>query len=246
MAAEGLNLRLFRDGNSGITLTTLRDFYRLGQRQLAILRGAISAVQDVPPDRDDFHLLQNALQMDDGEELVERMWPLLNCKIAWRNDVRIQRGRINVLDFSLFDLEVQEPLLELVLAHSWAQLQRDKGRAGDTVFSMDEIQNLSINQKRSPIHRMLREGRKFRASFLLATQTLEIFHPETVAMLNQAATHLYFRPPVNDVGRTAREIDSDRADVWRRKLASLKVGQCVAVGNLAVNGCEISRPLVLN
>nr|WP_300809085.1 hypothetical protein [uncultured Acetatifactor sp.] len=246
VAADGLNMSLFHDGNAGVSLNVLGAYYGLGQRQMAILRGAVSAVENSPPDGDDFYHLQNVLQMSGGEELAERMCPLLNCKIERRNNAGIQTGMINVIDVSLFDLEVQEPLAELFLAQCWSRLQRNKGSAGDILFSLDEIQNLSVNRKNSTLHRMLREGRKFHASFLLATQTLGIFRPEAVAMLNQAATRLYFSPPVNEVGRIAREIDSDRTDVWRRKLASLKVGQCIAVGDFVVNGFEISRPLLLN
>ncbi len=246
VASDRINLHLFRDGNAGASIAALGSYYRMGQRQLAVLRDAVSAVEDAAPGGDDLALLHCSLGMDGGQTLQEKMEPLLCCGLVQQNVSRIRRGKINIIDFSALDSDVREPLTELFLAYSWNQLQKERRNMGEVIMALDEIQNLSINRKGSSLYRMLREGRKFDVSLLVATQTLSGFSSEAIAILNQAATRLYFCPPANEAERNAREIDSDRADVWRRKLAGLKVGQCIAVGDFVVNGFEISRPLLLN
>ena len=82
-------------------------------------------------------------------------------------------------------------------------------------------------------------------NLLLGTQTLDVFPPETVSLLNQSATQLYFRPSANEITKIARRIDSERPSYWSAKLRSLRVGECIAVGAKEVCGHEISRPLVL-
>lgn len=244
-ASDGINLNLFRDGNSEISIVTLGDYYGMGLRQMAVLREAVSAINNFPPGGDDLAILNFVLQKCGGQVLQEKMQALLNCGIVRQDKSRIQQGKINIIDLSLLDSDVQGPLSELILAHCWRYLQKKKGDMGNVVISLDEIQNLTFNRKNSPLRRMLREGRKFRMSFLLATQTLSTFSPDTVSVLHQAATQLYFRPPANEIEKIAHAIEADKEVVWRRKLARLKVGQCIAKGELSVNGVIIEHPLIL-
>lgn len=244
-ARGGINLSPFRNGNDEVSIIALSHYYGMGSQQTAILREAVSLVKGHSPGGDDLAILNLALQRCGGHMLQEKMQVLLNCGIIRQNDSRIQRGRINIIDLSWLDSNVQEPLSELILAQCWRYLQKCKGNSGNVVISLDEIQNLTFNRKHSPLHRMLREGRKFKMSFLLATQTLSGFSNDAISVLDQASTHLYFRPPTNEIKKIAHAIDVDKQAAWCRKLANLKVGQCVATGEFSVNGVAVSHPLIL-
>jgi DNA phosphorothioation-dependent restriction protein DptH len=97
---------------------------------------------------------------------------------------------------------------------------------------LDEIQNLD-HRSDSPIDKMLREGRKFGLSLMLATQTTSQFDQEQRDRLFQAGHKLFFKPANTEIPRFADLLSVatgvSKSD-WGERLAKLQKGQCWSLG----------------
>lgn len=222
----------------------------MGVRQVSALRRAvIEAMELRKMVNTDAGALALALagQDDNATETVsEKLWTILHCNALKPTEKAIEDGKINIIDFSGTDPITQVCLAEIYLTNFWQKVRNsdDDIKQKKFIIVLDEFQNLSL-KKDSILPVLLREGRKFGISLLLATQSLEIFPPEVLAMLDQTATKLYFRQTQREARRIAKDIDAAKIKEWSKMLTGLRVGEALAVGNLCVNGVEIERPLLL-
>lgn len=90
-----------------------------------------------------------------------------------------------ILDLSEVDALTQVSLAELTLSSIWrnAQYGSLKLFTENLIIVLDEFQNLSL-KKDSVLRNMLREGRKFSISLVLATQTLGTSSKAILSLLN--------------------------------------------------------------
>lgn len=97
---------------------------------------------------------------------------------------------------------------------------------------LDEVQNLD-HREESPLSQLLREGRKFGFSLILATQIMSNLSRDERDRLFNAAHKLFFRPADTEI-RTYAEIAAvltgDKAADWMNKFASLAKGECYSLG----------------
>ncbi|RYD70387.1 MAG: ATP-binding protein [Verrucomicrobiaceae bacterium] len=97
---------------------------------------------------------------------------------------------------------------------------------------LDEVQNLD-HRDESPLAQLLREGRKFGFSLILATQIMSNLQKDEKDRLFNAAHKLFFRPADTEM-RTYAEIASistgEKPESWIQKLAALKKGECYSIG----------------
>src|SRR5262249_44716679 len=97
---------------------------------------------------------------------------------------------------------------------------------------LDEVQNLD-HRDESPLAQLLREGRKFGFSLILATQIMSNLEKDERDRLFLAAHKLFFRPADTEL-RTYAEIAAlttgEKTDDWLKKLAGLKKGECYSLG----------------
>jgi DNA phosphorothioation-dependent restriction protein DptH len=100
------------------------------------------------------------------------------------------------------------------------------------VIVLDEVQNLD-HREESPLAQLLREGRKFGFSLVLATQIMSNLEKDERDRLFNAAHKLFFRPADTEI-RTYAEIAAvttdEKVDVWVKRLAALKKGECYSLG----------------
>jgi len=100
------------------------------------------------------------------------------------------------------------------------------------VVVLDEVQNLD-HRDESPLAQLLREGRKFGFSLVLATQIMSNLDKDERDRLFLAGHKLFFRPADTEM-RSYAEIAStstgDKVDVWQKRLAGLKKGECYSLG----------------
>jgi DNA phosphorothioation-dependent restriction protein DptH len=100
------------------------------------------------------------------------------------------------------------------------------------VIVLDEVQNLD-HREESPLAQLLREGRKFGFSLILATQIMSNLDKDEKDRLFNAAHKLFFRPADTEM-RTYAEIAAvstgEKVDVWVKRLSSLKKGECYSLG----------------
>lgn len=220
----------------------------MGSRQIGVLRQAVIAAAEC---RYAFNSEAEAiasalLSRDDaiGEVVYDKLWTVLNCGALRPSGKAIQRGRINILDLSGLDLLTQSVLSEVLLTMIWRRVQTEDTPRGNITFVFDECQNLSW-KKDAMIRRFLCEGRKFGLQLLLATQTTEVFAKDVVALLEQAATRLCFRPFQSETQKLAKKLAQCGSANWQKILEKLVVGQSIAVGDFDINGQIIRQPLML-
>lgn len=221
---------------------------RFGVKQIGILR---SAVIEAIKNRGNFATDVEAvayflLSNKKGAEVYQKLWTILKCGVLRPSNKRIEYGKINVLDFSGLDLTTKNVLAEIVLSEIWRKATSSNAQEfGRLILSLDEFQALSWKPE-AVMCSILREGRKFGVQVIMATQSLSVFPRDVIAILNQTATYLIFRPATIDLHKTAKTILLDNAQKWIEELNNLRVGESLAVGNFIVDGCEVNHPLRLN
>lgn len=222
----------------------------MGVRQIGALRNAvINAIGHLDSFQTEAEALAiSLLQQEDNaaDAVYQKLWTLLNCGALKPACKGIQYGKMNILDLSGTDTITQSSLAEVILSNLWRNIRFSglQTAGQELVIVLDEFQNLSLKAD-AVLRDMLREGRKFGINLILATQTLEAFPKDVLALLNQAATRLYFKPAPSEARRIAKEIDFESADKWTKTLLGLGIGESVAVGTFCIEGAEICRPLIL-
>ncbi|MDY5483396.1 MAG: hypothetical protein SPF91_04290 [Clostridium sp.] len=231
------------------TVATLSALFRLGARQQAALRLAILfAVENREKYESELQAVgEGLLQQESSSALAvhERLWTLLNLDVMGKGKKKLLPGKLNIVSFTGLDEITRRLLCELLLLVLWRKVQMfGQQQKRDVIISLDEFQALSLREG-SALRGILREGRKFNVSLYLATQTVTTFPVEVISLLHQSGTHLYFAPPVNEVPKTAKEIDPTNYKQWQKKLKNLSVGESVSLGSFMLGDNLINRPLIL-
>ena len=161
---------------------------------------------------------QNPFGKEDTESW-ERLFtdPVHRCHILQLAGFMKDAARL-VTEFSLIDLY-------------W--FYRSRGtQHSPRVIVLDEVQNLD-HREESPLAQLLREGRKFGFSLILATQIMSNLDKDEKDRLFNAAHKLFFRPADTEM-KTYAEIAAvstgEKVDVWIKRLAALKKGECYSLG----------------
>jgi DNA phosphorothioation-dependent restriction protein DptH len=201
-------------GSRGMTLEGLIPrLEQLAEEKGTQAQSASSVISKLRPFLD-----QNPFGAEDSESW-QRLFsdPLHRCHVIQLAGFMKDAARL-VTEFSLIDLY-------------W--FYRSRGtQASPRVVVLDEVQNLD-HREESPLAQLLREGRKFGFSLILATQIMSTLEKDERDRLFNAAHKLFFRPADTEM-RTYAEIASvstgDKVDVWLTRLASLKKGECYSLG----------------
>src|SRR5690606_17451129 len=129
--------------------------------------------------------------------------------------------------------DLQRIITEFVLWDLWAYVQKHGHKNKPITIVLDEMQNLDHSAD-SPIDKLLREGRKYGISLVLATQTVSNFNTEEKDRLFQASTKLFFKPATTEISSFADLLSKVHNQLtksdWIEKLNSLEKGQCFFVG----------------
>ena len=203
-----------RAGDSGMLLEDLIPcLEELAKERGAIGTAAGSVISKIRPFVD-----QNPFGAEDPESW-ERLFtdPQHRCHILQRAGFLRDSARL-ITEFSLIDLY-------------W--FYRGRGTKDcPRVLVLDEVQNLD-HREESPLAQLLREGRKFGFSLILATQIMSNLEKDERDRLFNAAHKLFFRPADTEI-RTYADIAAvstgETTHVWMKRLASLKKGECYSLG----------------
>lgn len=253
---EGLELRFLQPMQNenfvnlvNSAINSLTAATRLGTRQIGALRTAvIYAIQNADKFENEMTAITAGLLQQssrDADAVYEKLWTLLNCGVFRASSKRIEAGKINILSFQNVDALSQTVLAEIVMSYLWRSAQC-YGQAMDRkmVVVLDEFQNLAFC-KNSVLWNMLREGRKFQLSFLLATQSLDYFTKDKICVLNQVGARIYFMPSINERRSIARAIDEKEMETWVKRLSMLRIGESIAVGSFTIGKNVIDHPIII-
>jgi len=210
----------------------------LGEQQRATLVDKIE--QGVAAGGLSLQVLYEQLR-DEGEDLLaNKLMPLARTEPftsgdedAWSSLFEGMGSHINILQLARIPTEVQRLIIEFVLWDLWDYLRRTGNKNRPRPVVLDEVQNLD-HRSGSPLEKYLREGRKFGASMILATQTMSNFRADERDRLFQAAHMLFFAPAPTEL-RSFASILKNRApgsslEDWSRQLSALQKGECLSVG----------------
>ena len=251
----GINLHLFDKFSSSDANQTKQINYitqiiassaKLKSRQIQILRKAIaSAYARYTEGMNEFQLIGESLESlgTDGENLYDNLWHLFQSEILQNANYTLEKGKINIIDLNDINNITQKIMIELILRNLWNTKGNDDANT-EYIICLDECQNLYLGQD-SIICQLLREGRKFHISLLLATQSLIPFSTGLRSMLEQTGTKLYFRPSQTDLRNIAQSIKKAYGTELQQCLAQLKIGESLVIGDIQINDKSIQRPIVL-
>ena len=182
-----------------------------------------------------------------GETLANKLEPFVRSQpfresdaSAWDGMLRSTENWVNVLQLKGLSRDIFRIVTEFALwdLYDYACNTGSKNRPIPVV--LDEIQNLNHGSD-SPIDKMLREGRKFGLSLMLATQTTSNFDQEQRDRLFQAGHKLFFKPADTEIKSFAKILsvtsrNGSEAE-WAERLSKLGKGQCYSLGPvLTTNG----------
>ena len=191
-----------------------------------------------------------------GESLANKLEPLIKSQSfregigsAWEEMLTSPDRWVHVLQLKGLAREIQKMVTEFALwdLYDYACNAGSKNRPIPVV--LDEIQNLD-HRSDSPIDKMLREGRKFGLSLMLATQTTSQFNQEARDRLFQAGHKLFFKPASTEIERFAQLLSQSTGDSkgeWSQRLAKLEKGKCWSLGPvLTSSGALQEKPVLVS
>ena len=190
-----------------------------------------------------------------GESLASKLEPFIRAQpfkegsdSAWEQMLTSPESFVHVLQLKGVAREIQKLVTEFALwdLYDYACNTGSKNRPIPVV--LDEIQNLD-HRSDSPIDKMLREGRKFGLSMMLATQTTSQFDQEQRDRLFQAGHKLFFKPANTEINRFADLLSVATSGVskadWAERLAKLQKGQCWSLGPVITSNGNLQDKAVL-
>ncbi len=190
-----------------------------------------------------------------GESLASKLEPFIRSQpfkegsdSAWEQMLTSPENFVHVLQLKGVAREIQKLVTEFALwdLYDYACNTGSKNRPIPVV--LDEIQNLD-HRSDSPIDKMLREGRKFGLSMMLATQTTSQFDQEQRDRLFQAGHKLFFKPANTEINRFADLLSVATSGVskaeWAERLAKLQKGQCWSLGPVLTSNGTLQDKAVL-
>lgn len=169
--------------------------------------------------------------------------PILEGNIFRNSKKKILGNVINIIDLKGLNPKTQGQVIEILLSVLWRKMRIEGCRKERFTLILDEFQNLDFQQG-SILFQMLTEIRKYGVNLVLATQTLTFFSKKELAVINQAATKLFFQQSLTDVKKIAEIVEPGHYEKWRQTLSRLCIGQAVAVGELEIGGRQLQQPII--
>lgn len=233
-------------------------FNTMGDQQAAIL----SRVIETGIENSDSFSLDDVLALlkeegSTGENLANKLEPFIKsrpfqeqAKSSWKQMLESSENKVHVLQLKGFSRDIQKLATEFSLWDLYDFASNTGNKNTPIPLVLDEIQNLD-HRSDSPIDKMLREGRKFGLSLMLATQTISNFDREAKDRLFQAGHKLFFKPANTEINSFAEVLSvSSRQGTkqeWAAKLSKLQKGQCYSLGPvLTSNGTLTEKPILVN
>ena len=191
-----------------------------------------------------------------GESVANKIEPLIKSNpfrdgadSAWDAMLTSSDTWVQVLQLAGLGRNAQKLVTEFALWDLYDYATSTGRESRPIPVVLDEIQNLD-HRPDSPIDKLIREGRKFGLSMILATQTTSNFNQEQRDRLFLAEHKLFFKPADTEIDRFATllgQITTDSKADWAQRFASLKKGQCWSLGSVRTSSGGLqSKPLLVS
>jgi DNA phosphorothioation-dependent restriction protein DptH len=216
-------------------------FSSMGDQQSAVLIRILEAgiSQGNGFSLDDVLALLRADDSQSGESLASKLEPFIRSQpfregsdSTWKEMLTSENHWVNVLQLTGLARDIQKLVTEFALWNLYDYACNTGNKNRPIPLVLDEIQNLD-HRSDSPIDKMLREGRKFGLSLILATQTTSQFDQEQRDRLFQAGHKLFFKPASSEIPSFAALLSVATGETkasWGERLSRLEKGQCWSFG----------------
>jgi DNA phosphorothioation-dependent restriction protein DptH len=151
---------------------------------------------------------------------------------SWNKIFNDFEHRCHIIQLAGFAKDAARLITEFLLIDLYWYYRGKGSKDNPHVLVLDEVQNLD-HREESPLAQLLREGRKFGFSLILATQIMSNLEKDERDRLFNAAHKLFFRPADTEIKKYAEIaaiFTDEKVNAWIKKLASLKKGECYSLG----------------
>lgn len=190
-----------------------------------------------------------------GETLANKLEPFVRSQpfrdsdnTAWDGIFSSAGHWVNVLQLKGLSRDTYRIVTEFALWDLYDYVCNTGSKNRPIPVVLDEIQNLNHGND-SPIDKMLREGRKFGLSLMLATQTTSNFDQEQRDRLFQAGHKLFFKPADTEIKSFAKILSvtsrNGSEKEWEERLSKLTKGQCYSLGPVLTSNGKLRTMAVL-
>lgn len=229
----------------GAVMSILEGLGRIGVRQKAALRKAvIYALESCSAGENELQAIGSGLKCQktvEASAVYEKFWSLWENGDFHKGKEKLCDGCINILDYTGFDALTQRILVEMTLSVIWRSFQNSFTDFQPLYLVCDEAQNLNLKEG-STLSEILREGRKYGLNLILSTQSMTT-EMESGTVLQQAATHIFFRPASKEIKKISKYAYGDYANKGMQIFKNLKRGECVATGIFSLNGTLVEKAI---
>lgn len=229
----------------------------IGEQQNAELVNTIEAGLEADENYDLEALLKDLNEKGDvARALANKITPFIKTQPfvkgesdSWKAIFIKHEGKVHILQLATVSRDVQQLITEFTLWDLYDFASSNGNKNLPLPIVLDEVQNLD-HRKDSPLEKVLREGRKFGISLILATQTLSNFEAQERDRLFQAAHKLFFAPADTEIKRFADILRDNfptaSKDEWTQRLSRLQKGECLSIGPVMnADGKLVNRVLQL-
>ena len=182
---------------------------------------------------------EKGTQSQSANSVISRLRPFLDQNPfgkedpeSWERLFSDSQHRCHVIQLAGFSKDASRLITEFSLIDLYWFYRAVGTQRNPRVVVLDEVQNLDHRDEGS-LAQLLREGRKFGFSLILATQIMSNLDKDERDRLFLAGHKLFFHPAVTET-RTYAEIAAvttgEKADTWVNRLAGLKKGECYSLG----------------
>lgn len=218
-----------------------------GAVQLGTVRKAILfAIQNREKYASDMGAILDGLNEQEGPAAVgayNHLCAILEGNIFRNSAKKIEKNKINIISLQGINPKTQKRVVEIMLSVLWRKMRIEGTAKQRFALVLDEFQNFNFQQG-SVLFQMLTEIRKYGVQLILSTQTLSIFNKKELAVINQAATKLFFMQSEPDVEKVADLIEPKRKKKWTEELSHLSVGKAITTGTLEIEGRPVNHPII--
>ena len=225
------------------------EVYTLGEQQKASLYAAIKngLEKEVKSEMSLDSLVDKLRELEDSDApegryagtILSKITPFVDMNPfgpekegSWDRLFKDMDNRCHILQLVGFMRDSWKLIVEFALIDLYAYYRIMGSQNKPRVVVLDEVQNLDQRED-SPLAQLLREGRKFGFSLILATQIMSNLQKDERDRLFNAGHKLFFRPADTEM-RSYADIAavSTGEDVseWMRRLAQLQKGECYSLG----------------
>jgi DNA phosphorothioation-dependent restriction protein DptH len=215
--------------------------YGLGPQQSTTIYTCVKDGIDEHGDKMTLNILRDMLEKKEStksETVLSRLVVLFDndpfnytSPIDWK-DYNKRNGVCHLFELQGFQDDLKKVITEFILWDIWNYKILSSSNKLPLPIILDEMHNLTTDKK-SPVYKILNEGRKHNISGIFITQDiLSRFDKNFVNSVQNTAGKLYFFPPEEITNKVATFLNKadNRIDTkeWANALANLPKGSCIS------------------